>query len=86
MALSDFFTVYPEAAANAALLAQEDAVNRLVYDLVHACGGSISAEHGLGQLKRSEILRYKSPVEIELMRSLKKIIDVSGLMNPGKSV
>ena len=77
---------HPETAANAALLAQEDAVNRIVYDLVHACGGSISAEHGLGQLKRSEILRYKSPVEIELMRSLKKTIDVSGLMNPGKSV
>ncbi|MGB0129224.1 MAG: FAD-linked oxidase C-terminal domain-containing protein, partial [Rhodocyclaceae bacterium] len=46
--------------------------------------GSISAEHGLGQLKRDEILRHKSDVEMDLMRRVKKAIDPHGLMNPGK--
>ena len=41
-----------------------------MHDIVHALNGSISAEHGLGQLKREEILRYKSSVEIELMRTI----------------
>jgi FAD/FMN-containing dehydrogenase len=48
--------------------------------------GSISAEHGIGQLKRDELLRYKSPVEIELMRSIKRAVDPRGLMNPGKII
>ncbi len=77
---------HPDAAGNAALLARQAEVNRIVHDAVHACAGSISAEHGLGQLKREEILRYKSPVEIELMRAIKRTIDGGGLMNPGKSV
>ncbi len=47
-------------------------------------GGSISAEHGIGQLKREELLRYKSPVEIALMRAIKRTLDPLGLMNPGK--
>jgi FAD/FMN-containing dehydrogenase len=47
-------------------------------------GGSISAEHGIGQLKREELLRYKSPVEIEMMRAIKRALDPQGLMNPGK--
>jgi len=47
-------------------------------------GGSISAEHGLGQLKRDEIQRYKSPLELELMRKLKRALDPHGIMNPGK--
>ena len=55
-----------------------------MHDAVHALQGSISAEHGLGQLKREEILRYKSPVEMALMRTLKQAIDPQGLMNPGK--
>jgi FAD/FMN-containing dehydrogenase len=55
-----------------------------VHDLVHELGGSISAEHGLGQLKRDEILRYKSDVEMDLMRRIKRAIDPAGLMNPGK--
>jgi len=49
-------------------------------------GGSISAEHGVGQLKREEILRYKGAVEIELMRTLKTALDPKGIMNPGKVV
>jgi FAD/FMN-containing dehydrogenase len=67
-----------------ALLAQRDAVNTIVYERVARLGGSISAEHGLGQLKRDAIRELKSAVEIELMRSLKRALDPQGLMNPGK--
>ncbi len=73
-----------DALDNAAFLASEPAVHRLVHDAVNALNGSISAEHGIGQLKREEILRYKSPVEMALMRSLKQALDPRGLMNPGK--
>jgi len=59
-------------------------VNRVVHDLVAAHAGSISAEHGIGQLKRAEMIRYKSPVEIELMRALKAAFDPHGILNPGK--
>ena len=72
---------------DAALLAtQRDAVNRIVYDQVAALEGSISAEHGLGQLKRDEITRHKDPLELELMRSVKRALDPQGLMNPGKVI
>ena len=64
--------------------AQEAAINRIVHDAVAAAGGSISAEHGLGQMKREEIRRYKSPVELALMQSIKQALDPHGLMNPGK--
>jgi FAD/FMN-containing dehydrogenase len=66
------------------LFAEQAPVNDIVYEVVHALGGSISAEHGLGQLKRDEIRRYKDPLELELMRSIKKTLDPFGLMNPGK--
>ncbi len=62
----------------------QEAVNRLVHDAVHRHGGSISAEHGLGQLKRELIGRYKPALELELMRGIKRSIDPQGLMNPGK--
>jgi FAD/FMN-containing dehydrogenase len=68
----------------AELLEQRAAVNRVVYDVVAALEGSISAEHGLGQLKREEITRRKDPLELELMRALKQALDPRGLMNPGK--
>ncbi|MDR0635109.1 MAG: FAD-binding oxidoreductase [Azoarcus sp.] len=58
--------------------------NRIVYDLVDELGGSISAEHGLGQLKREEIRRYKDAVELEAMAAIKRAFDPRGLMNPGK--
>ncbi|HSD39175.1 MAG TPA: FAD-binding oxidoreductase [Rhodocyclaceae bacterium] len=74
----------PAAAENADFIAQTPAVNRIVHDIVADLGGSISAEHGLGQLKREEITRYKSPVEMALMRSIKQALDPRGLMNPGK--
>lgn len=59
-------------------------INRLVHDVVAEFGGSISAEHGLGQLRASEAERYKSAVELDLMRTLKQALDPLGLMNPGK--
>jgi FAD/FMN-containing dehydrogenase len=55
-----------------------------VHDSVHAHGGSISAEHGVGQLKRDQLLRYKSALELSLMRSIKNALDPLGIMNPGK--
>ena len=67
-----------------AFYAQAAEVNRIVYDVVASLGGSISAEHGLGVLKREEITRYKSPLELELMRAIKRTLDPHGLMNPGK--
>jgi len=71
-------------AATEDLILKQGEVNRVVYEVVDALGGSISAEHGLGQLKREEIRRHKPPLELELMRSLKDAIDPLGLMNPGK--
>jgi len=59
-------------------------VNHVVYEVVSSLGGSISAEHGLGVLKREEIKRYKSALELDLMRAIKKTLDPHGLMNPGK--
>jgi FAD/FMN-containing dehydrogenase len=67
-----------------ALMERREEVSRVVYDALDGFGGSISAEHGLGQLKRDEIRRHKHPLELELMRSLKRTLDPRGLMNPGK--
>jgi FAD/FMN-containing dehydrogenase len=69
---------------DAALITRRPEVSRIVYDQVAALGGSISAEHGLGQLKREEITRHKDPLELELMRSVKSALDPQGIMNPGK--
>jgi FAD/FMN-containing dehydrogenase len=66
------------------LLSRRADVNRIVYHAVAELGGSISAEHGLGQLKREDIRLHKAPLELEMMRALKKALDPQGLMNPGK--
>jgi FAD/FMN-containing dehydrogenase len=68
----------------ASLVAQRETVNRIVYGVVAELGGSISAEHGLGQLKRDEIRAHKDALELELMRRIKQALDPQGLMNPGK--
>ncbi|MCL2161986.1 MAG: FAD-binding oxidoreductase [Betaproteobacteria bacterium] len=74
----------PPGEDEATFIARVDEANRIVYELVVALGGSISAEHGLGQLKREAIVRYKDALELELMRTIKHALDPHGLMNPGK--
>jgi FAD/FMN-containing dehydrogenase len=68
----------------AAFVELEAPINALVHDAVVAHDGSISAEHGLGVLRRDESARYKSPVELQMMRAIKAALDPLNLMNPGK--
>ena len=65
-------------------LNNQAAINLIVHDAVAAHNGSVSAEHGLGVLRRDEAARYKSPVELSLMRSIKLALDPANTMNPGK--
>jgi FAD/FMN-containing dehydrogenase len=74
----------PAGSAHDAFLAHQATVNRIVHDSVDAFSGSISAEHGIGALKRGELVRYKSRVELDLMRAIKSALDPLGIMNPGK--
>jgi FAD/FMN-containing dehydrogenase len=76
----------PEGADRQAYLARWQEFNDIVHGVVRELAGSISAEHGVGRLKRDEITHYKSPVEIELMRRVKRALDPDGIMNPGKVV
>ena len=63
-----------------------EAISRLVDDLVTAAGGSISAEHGIGQLKRAEFERLAPPGRIHALRAIKQALDPLGIMNPGKLI
>jgi FAD/FMN-containing dehydrogenase len=74
----------PPGISNEDFLVNQEALNRVVHDNVVAFGGSISAEHGIGALKRDELTRYKSPVELQMMRAIKAALDPLGIMNPGK--
>lgn len=65
-------------------LAHTAAINRIVYDSVIRFEGTLSAEHGIGALKREELARYRSTTEIALMRKIKAVLDPNNLMNPGK--
>jgi FAD/FMN-containing dehydrogenase len=76
----------PKGGDSKAFLARWDEISRAVHDLVHRFRGSISAEHGVGVMKRDEILRYKSPEAIEAMRALKRAFDPNNILNPGKVV
>ena len=67
-------------------LARWGEFNRIVHDLAAAHGGSFAAEHGIGQLKREELVRYGDPVGLSLMRGIKDTLDPRGIMNPGKVV
>lgn len=76
----------PEHVSDIDFIARQEEVNRIVHDSVHGFNGSISAEHGLGALKRDEIKRYKSELEMKLMRQIKDALDPQHLMNPGKII
>ena len=62
------------------------AASGMVYDLVTQAGGSISAEHGIGQMKRDELARLSSPARLSALRAIKAALDPQGIMNPGKLV
>ncbi|WP_449370737.1 FAD-binding oxidoreductase [Thiomonas sp.] len=66
------------------LAEHQAACNRIVHDVAVSCGGTFSAEHGVGQLKRDELARYGNPVALAQMRAIKQALDPQNLMNPGK--
>ena len=74
----------PVGADRAAFLARWSEVNAAVDKIVLKLGGSISAEHGIGRLKRETLPKVKDPVALELMRGVKQMLDPNGIMNPGK--
>jgi len=74
----------PEGMEKAAYIARWEELNDVVHHIVASMDGSISAEHGIGRLKREELTHYKSSVEIDLMRRMKAALDPKGIMNPGK--
>ena len=74
----------PVGADKAQFLARWDAVNNAVFSVVAKYGGSISAEHGIGVLKRDLLPKVKDPVALDLMRMLKRALDPKGILNPGK--
>ncbi|PPJ47566.1 FAD-binding oxidoreductase [Rhizobium sp. KAs_5_22] len=76
----------PVGADKAAFIARWREVNAVVHAVVHAHGGSISAEHGVGQLKRDELIASRPAIETELMNRIKQAFDPAGIMNPGKMV
>jgi FAD/FMN-containing dehydrogenase len=75
----------PPSASCASFVANHEAeVNRLIYDTALQLGGTLSAEHGIGQLKRDELARRKSGVALDMMQAIKQALDPQGLMNPGR--
>jgi FAD/FMN-containing dehydrogenase len=74
----------PIGADKAQFLARWGDVNKVVFAVVKKYGGSISAEHGVGVMKRDILPEYKDPLALELMRGLKKMLDPNGILNPGK--
>ncbi len=79
-----FNLAQPKGMEREAFMAHYPAINRIVHDIVHAMSGSISAEHGIGHIKRHELARYKDPVALRLMHRIKSVIDPQNIMNPGK--
>ncbi len=76
--------IQPVDADKAAFLKRWDEVNAVVFAVVKKYGGSISAEHGIGVMKRDLLPTVKDPVALELMRGLKRMLDPNGILNPGK--
>jgi FAD/FMN-containing dehydrogenase len=79
-----FNPAQPKGAKN--FYSEREAINRIVHDLIAEMNGSISAEHGIGRLRLAEAEIYKSSVELDLMRTIKKAIDPKNIMNPGKTI
>lgn len=74
----------PEGANRAQYLALWEPMSDAIFELVSELGGSISAEHGIGQMKRDALRRHKTPVELDMMRAIKNALDPKGILNPGK--
>jgi FAD/FMN-containing dehydrogenase len=76
----------PAGAEHPVLKGQDEAVFRIIYDQVMAFDGSISAEHGVGRLKRDELERIRPPAATATMRAIKRALDPENLMNPGRVI
>src|SRR5262249_10607198 len=76
----------PEGWDKPRFFAHSHAISSAVYDLVVGYGGSISAEHGIGQMKVEELAHYRSKIELDTMRAIKRALDPQNLMNPGKII
>ncbi|MEO0938662.1 MAG: FAD-binding oxidoreductase [Pseudomonadota bacterium] len=78
------YNVFPQPGKTRAdHLVERDQIKRLVHDMVHARGGSVSAEHGIGRLKVDDLERYGDPAKLAAMRGIKAALDPKGIMNPG---
>ena len=76
----------PKGGDGPAHLARRHEINDTVYDIALGMGGSISAEHGIGQMKRDKLAAIRQSIEIDLMRRIKTAFDPANIMNPGKIV
>jgi FAD/FMN-containing dehydrogenase len=76
----------PKGGDAAPFLARWEDAQRIVHDIVHDFGGSISAEHGIGVQKRDQLARYKSAAEMDVMREMKRMMDPKNILNPGKLI
>ncbi|MEQ8824369.1 MAG: FAD-binding oxidoreductase [Filomicrobium sp.] len=76
----------PDGMDKKAYLDMWDTMSEAVHDLVVSMGGSISAEHGIGRMKKDGLAKYRSSVELDMMRAVRKALDPNGILNPGKLV
>ena len=74
----------PVGTDKAAFLALWEPMSAAMHELVAQMGGSISAEHGIGRMKRAALQRFKDPVALDMMRAIKCALDPNGILNPGK--
>ena len=73
----------PDGQSNKAFANRRNEVKEVIHDLVHAHGGSISAEHGIGRFKTEDLVKYGDPTKVAAMRAIKAALDPAGIMNPG---
>jgi len=81
-----FNLLQPEGVTDAVFLAETKRLNEVVHDIVMDLQGSISAEHGIGRLRRDEFLKYKPAASVAVMRQFKQVLDPNGIMNPGRVI